>query len=178
MIPKSILFCTDFSENSYDARECAVDFAKAFHANLYLLHVIDVSITDLLNFSEAPDVAFPSYGASLPVELKEEIQKSVVENTRKALEGIRLELTDRIKDVSIHFSEGVTSIEIVKFAEENSVDLIVMGTHGRTGFEHLIMGSTAENVVRMAKCPVLTVRSTDMSGKTSKMGKGMGPNIS
>lgn len=51
-------------------------------------------------------------------------------------------------------------MEIVKFAEENSIDLIVLGTHGRTGFTHLIIGSTAENVVRMAKCPVLTVKSS------------------
>jgi nucleotide-binding universal stress UspA family protein len=161
MIPTNILFCTDFSENSSDAFNCAVDYARAFDANLCILHVLDVSGIDLLNFADAPDVAFPSYGSSMPPEIKEEIQKSVRDNTRKALDQIRLEVTDKIKNVSTHFAEGVTSVEIVRFAEENSIDLIVMGTHGRTGFKHLIIGSTAENVVRMAKCPVLTVKSAN-----------------
>lgn len=161
MTPRNILFCTDFSENSSEAFNCAVDYAKAFNANLCILHVLDVSGIDLLNFSDSPDVAFPSYGASMPPEIKEEIQKSVRDNTRKALDQIRLEATDKIKNVSTHITEGITSVEIVRFAEENSIDLIVMGTHGRTGFKHLIIGSTAENVVRMAKCPVLTVKSAN-----------------
>lgn len=160
MIPRNILFCTDFSENSSDAFNCAVDYATAFNANLCILHVLDVSGIDLLNFSDAPDVAFPSYGVGMPPEMKEEIQQNVRDNTAKALEQIRLEVNDKIKNVSTHFAEGVTSVEIVRFAEENSMGLIVMGTHGRTGFKHLIIGSTAENVVRMAKCPVLTVKPT------------------
>lgn len=158
MIPRKVLFCTDFSENSSDAFDLAVDYASAFKAKLYVLHVLETSGIDLLNFSDAPDVAFPSYSISLPIEVKQEIQKSVHDNTRKALDQIRLEATDKIKEVSTHIKEGVTSLEIVKFAEEISADLIVMGTHGRTGFKHLIIGSTAENVVRMSKCPVLTVK--------------------
>ena len=160
MIPKNILFCTDFSENSSPARDIAVDYAEAFKANLSILHVLDTTGLSLMNFTEAPDVAFPSYGAAIPLQLTEEIQKSVKENTLKALEQIRLDALDKVRNISVHYAEGVTSVEIVKFAEENSVDLIVLGTHGRTGFTHLIIGSTAENVVRMAKCPVLTVKSS------------------
>lgn len=160
MIPRNILLCTDFSENSSPARDIAINFAEAFKANLSILHVVDTSGLDLLNFTEAPDVAFPSYGAAIPVKLTDEIQRSVKENTLKALEQIRLDALDKVKNVSVHYAQGVISVEIVKFAEENSIDLIVLGTHGRTGFTHLIIGSTAENVVRMAKCPVLTVKSS------------------
>ncbi len=160
MIPKNILFCTDFSENSSSARDCAVDFTEAFKANLAILHVLDTSGLNLIGFTESPDVAFPAYGVAIPVQLADEIQKSVRENTLKALEQIRLDALDKVKNVSVHYAEGVTSVEIVKFAEENSIDLIVLGTHGRTGFTRLIIGSTAENVVRMAKCPVLTVKSS------------------
>ena len=160
MVPRNILFCTDFSENSSGARDCAVDFAKAFNANLAILHVLDVSGLSLMNFVESPDVAFPAYGSAIPVELADEIQKSVRQNTLKALEQIRLDSLDKVKNISVHYVDGVTSVEVVKFAEENSIDLIVLGTHGRTGFTHLIIGSTAENVVRMAKCPVLTVKSS------------------
>ncbi len=58
---------------------------------------------------------------------------------------------------------GIPANEIVRLVEEESIDLIVMGTHGWTGFKHLILGSTAENVVRTAKCPVLTVKSSEVA---------------
>ena len=54
-------------------------------------------------------------------------------------------------------TEGIPSAQIVRYAEENSIDLIVMGTHGRTGFNHFLMGSEAEKVVRRSSCPVLTI---------------------
>ena len=164
MIPKTILFCTDFSENSADARECAAAYSRVFDSSLYVLHVIEVSGVDLLNFSDSSDVGLPPLASGLPLQLKSDIQEVVRENTSKALEGIRLELADKVKNVTTYIREGNPATEIIRFAEDYSVDLIIIGTHGWTGFKHLIMGSTAENVIRKARCPVLTVKSSIAQG--------------
>lgn len=150
MIPKIILFCTDFSDNSSTACDCARDYAKSFGASLFVIHVLDYS-----------GQTSPAFRSEFSTGHQEAYQTNVRDETMKALEQIRLELVDQVKDVTTYLREGVPSSEILKFAEEYSVDLIVLGTHGWTGFKHLIMGSTAENVVRMAKCPVLTVKPPD-----------------
>ena len=62
------------------------------------------------------------------------------------------------KNYQIVFREGEPFVEIIRRARKDSVDLIVMGTHGRTGLDHVLFGSTAEKVVRKSPCPVLTVR--------------------
>ena len=64
----------------------------------------------------------------------------------------------RFKNFKIVFKEGEPFIEIIQRAKKDSIDLIVMGTHGRTGLDHVLFGSTAEKVVRKSPCPVLTVR--------------------
>ncbi len=84
---------------------------------------------------------------------------NIQEEVRKAFEEVKQDLSAQIESVSTHSRVGVPASEITKFAEENAIDLIVMGTHGWTGFRHLILGSTAANVVRTAKCPVLTVKA-------------------
>ncbi len=146
MIPKKILVCTDFSENSRQARETAADYAQAFGARIAILHVINSS-----------RLGFPAFETAVNVE---EVLKVVTDSVEK---GFRT-LVDEYKKIDVgvttHSRVGVPANEIVRFAEEESVDLIVMGTHGWTGFKHLVLGSTAENVVRTAKCPVLTVKSS------------------
>ena len=146
MIPKKILVCTDFSENSRQAREAAADYAQAFGARIAILHVINSS-----------RLGFPAFETAVNVE---EVLKVVTDSVEK---GFRT-LVDEYKKIDVgvatHSRVGVPANEIVRFAEEESVDLIVMGTHGWTGFKHLVLGSTAENVVRTAKCPVLTVKSS------------------
>ncbi|MDD3472467.1 MAG: universal stress protein [Syntrophaceae bacterium] len=149
MIPKSILFCTDFSENSAAARECAIDYAKAFDAKLLVLHVVNSS-----------RLGYPAFEAGVPFDLQG-VLLNIQEEVRKAFEDVEEELKPEIQNLSTHSRVGVPSAEIIKFAEDNAIDLIVMGTHGWTGIRHLILGSTAENVVRTAKCPVLTVKSSE-----------------
>ncbi|MGB6066698.1 MAG: universal stress protein [Desulfomonilaceae bacterium] len=147
MLPRKILFCTDFSDNSKPARKCAVDYAKTFNAELIIFHVINSS-----------RIGYPSLEEGIPVDIRtalSDIQQSV----ERALNFVASECRKELAQVQTSVRIGPPAREIVRFAEEESVDLIVTGTHGWTGFKHLIMGSTAENVVRTARCPVLTVKS-------------------
>ncbi len=150
MIPKKILFCTDFSENSRPALEHALDYAKTFGAELLILHVINSS-----------QIGYPSLEEGVPVDVRSALD-SIQQSVSKALDLISKECSS-VTTVSAHSRVGSPSFEIIRFAQEHSAGLIVMGTHGWTGFKHLIMGSTAENVVRTAECPVLSVRSSAKS---------------
>jgi nucleotide-binding universal stress UspA family protein len=148
MTPKRILLCTDFSENSEPAAQAAVDYARAFRAELIIIHVINSS-----------QIGYPSLEGRVPMDIKETLGK-IQESVKKALQLKAEQCCQGLGDVRTYSRIGIPAREIVLFAEENSIDLIVMGTHGWTGFKHLLMGSTAENVVRTAKCPVLTAKSS------------------
>jgi nucleotide-binding universal stress UspA family protein len=153
MAPKKILYSTDFSENSAAARECAIDYARVFAAELAILHVINSS-----------QIGYPSLEEGVPLDIKSALE-GIQQSVNKALELIGTECRQKIQFVSTHCRIGTPAYEIVRFAKEQQVQLIVMGTHGWTGFKHLIMGSTAENVVRTATCPVLTVRPGRKPGR-------------
>jgi nucleotide-binding universal stress UspA family protein len=141
---KTILFPTDFSNGARAAMDHAVSLAKDYQARLILLYVIqDISIAEWY---------IPS---SLSVaDLLEDMQKSATAEMDKW--GV--EVSAQVKDVEKMVVRGVPFVEIIKTAKDKQVDLIVIGTHGRTGIDHLLFGSTAEKVVRKAPCPVLTVR--------------------
>ena len=139
-----ILFPTDFSDFSKYAASFAVSFACDYGAKLYILHVAetlhDVSETFLAKFST------------------EEFRDRVEEMAAEELESASTpDMLDRL-DYEVALAKGKPSNEIVTFAKTRDIDLIVMGTHGRTAVEAALMGSTAEKVVRKASCPVLTVR--------------------
>jgi universal stress protein A len=153
MIPRRILFCTDFSENSLPAREYAIDFAQAFGSALVVLHVVNSS-----------RLGFPAFEPGVPFDLQQ-VLLGIEESVQKAFEVLTDECKDKVRSIKTVSKIGIPANEIVRLVEEESVDLIVMGTHGWTGFKHLILGSTAENVVRTAKCPVLTVKSTEENPK-------------
>jgi universal stress protein A len=147
MLPKKILFCTDFSENSLPARKLAIDYAKVFDAELEILHIINSS-----------QLGYPSMDEGIPVDIRS-VLDGIQESVDKALDLIAKECRASLSSVKVCSRIGRPAAEIVRFADEHSAGLIVMGTHGWTGFKHLIMGSTAENVLRTSNCPVLTVRS-------------------
>jgi nucleotide-binding universal stress UspA family protein len=151
MVPKKILLCTDFSENSRGAQQLAVDYAQAFGAQLVILHVINSS-----------RIGYPSLEERIPIDIKETLNR-IQDAVDKALGLVCAECTSSSLDVKTYSRMGTPAREIVRFAQEESVQLIITGTHGWTGFKHLIMGSTAENVVRTATCPVITVRSASGS---------------
>jgi universal stress protein A len=147
MIPKNILFCTDFSENSLSARECAIAYAVSFGASLTVIHVINSS-----------QIGYPSLADEVPLDLKSALD-GIRDSVTKALELIADDCSRQVKEVHTSYAMGSPAYEIVRYAKEHGIDLIVTGTHGWTGFKHLILGSTAENIVRNSTCPVLTVRS-------------------
>lgn len=145
MLPKKILFCTDFSENSLPARNLALEYGKAFGAELVVLHVID-SWT-----------GYPAYAESAPVDVRE-VVRALDEAAKTNLEALAKECQEVIPAIKTITSVGVPAEEIVRVCTEEKVDLIVVGTHGWTGLRHMLLGSVAEKVLRTSECPVLVVR--------------------
>jgi len=141
---KTILFPTDFSETSQEAARYAISFAREFKAKVFVLHVVNEKI-----FTES----------SMPrVVSVEEMEREMTEEARKRLKTLVPAEEAEGLDWETVIRQGEPFIEIIRFAKDQDVDLIVIGTHGRSGFEHIIFGSTAEKVVRKAPCPVLSVR--------------------
>ena len=139
-----ILFATDFSEGSSNALPYAVDMAKQYGAKLFFIHVIyDVSKTA---------------GWYVPHVSIDEMYKDMEKSARAELEKSFIEEMKGLKDVEYIILKGTPHEEITRFVEENKIDLIVLGTHGRKGIDRMLFGSTAEQVVRYAPCPVLSVR--------------------
>ncbi|RMG02523.1 MAG: universal stress protein [Nitrospirae bacterium] len=141
---KKVLFPTDFMEGTKDAVPYAVDIAKKYNAKLYLMHVI-YEVTKASGLY-VPHITLDELYRSMEEEAKNQIQKAYLEETR----GF-----DNLEYV---VKKGIPYEEIINFASEEGVDLIVIGTHGRKGLEKLFFGSTAEKVIKHATCPVLTVR--------------------
>ncbi|MBI1822581.1 MAG: universal stress protein [Nitrospirae bacterium] len=138
---KKILVPTDFSPESERLLKYAVMTAKSFGARIHLFHAIEP-------FPYTTTDAFMVVDNS---EALKSIADSLIKNFTSLLrkQGI---------PVKASMSVGSPAREIVMKAVQEKVDLIIMGTHGRTGVEHVLLGSVAEKVVRMAKCPVLTIR--------------------
>jgi nucleotide-binding universal stress UspA family protein len=133
---KRILVPTDFSETSDAALKYGIGLAQAFSARLYLLHVPKSGVNFEADF---PMVQFETAP-------QERLETLVSEQEAREL---RPEYALRI---------GAPSDQIVRYAGDRDIDLIVMGTHGRSGMPHMVLGSVAEKVLRAAPCPVLTVR--------------------
>ncbi len=142
---KKILFCTDFSENSDCAFPYALNLARTYGARLVIFHVM---------------VERTFYYWSSPENRDEVKEKRIEIGRREALNRYRPALGNftNYEYLSCEAGEGEAHYEIVKAAREECVEIIVMGTHGRTGLNHLLLGSTAGNVVKNSPCPVLTVR--------------------
>jgi nucleotide-binding universal stress UspA family protein len=140
-----ILVPTDFSKYSEIALNYAAALAEKFGAEIYLLHVVQ----DLALF--IPDAVAVAPPIAVPVE-------QFTAAAREALQ--RLVRNPQLAALRVHqeIREGTPFYEIVRFAKEGSIDLIVMGTHGHAGLAHVLLGSVTERVVRKAPCPVLTVR--------------------
>jgi universal stress protein A len=147
-----ILVPTDFSEASEAAAKYGVALARAFNARLHLLHV--ESRHDLEIIVERELVVQKhlreTTAAKLPQNVARELLGKIL--TEQEENELRAEYVLRAS------GRHGPYLEIVRYAKERNIDLIVMGTHGRGFVAHLLMGSVAENVVRYAPCPVLTVR--------------------
>ena len=146
MVPSKILFCTDFSENSEPARQLAVDYAKAFGAQLIIVHVVDSTV-------------FPSYVGWVSQEIHDIVSR-IEQSAIDTLQSVEEQCRQVLADVKTHCRTGSSAFEIVAVANEEGADLIVVGTHGRTGVKHLVMGSIARSVLRTAHRPVLIVEAS------------------
>ena len=144
----NILIATDFSDTSAAALTYARELAHAFNGTLHVLHVTGNVV--------AQAIGIEGYTTDWVA-----LQQEVDDAARKQLEGIVTE-NDRqtLSAKAIVITSSSPAQAIVSYANDAHVDLIVVGTHGRGGMAHLLMGSVAERVVRTAPCPVLTVRQT------------------
>jgi len=143
---KNILVATDFSEPSNSALEYGRAIARTFNASLHVLHVVDSLVSQGMLADAAP-VDYSDLSKELEAAARRQLEATIREDDRRELGA---------KTVLMTFSGPAHGI--VSYATKANIDLIVMGTHGRGGWSHLIMGSVAEKVVRLARCPVLTVR--------------------
>ena len=142
---KNILCPVDHSDCSKEALKYAVSFAMKDNSKLYLLHVIDIRAFDESINAMTPQIPDDETLAQLKTKL---------------LDCIPEEMRDDM-NVEALVVQGIPFVEIISTAKRNDVDMIVLGSHGRTGISHMMMGSVSEKVVRKAPCPVLTVRKSD-----------------
>ena len=144
---KRILVPTDFSYTSDLAVEYAIDLARKYGASIHVLHVLeDVNFTAVY-----PDGFFAEL-PTLRAQLMTQAQARIAETADKCV-ATNLTVTTQVTD-------GRPARVIAEIAALRGTELIVMGTHGRGGVAHMVMGSVAERVVRTAPCPVFTVRDT------------------
>lgn len=141
---KTILFATDFSENSEYAFDYALAMARKYQALLAIVHIINEPV-DLRGFY-VPHISFES--------LEEEIE----EGARKMMEKFCRTHVSDYENYQTFIVPGIPYDEIIKKAEDLKADLIIMGTQGRSGLDHVLFGSTAEKVVRKSPVPVMTIR--------------------
>jgi len=142
---RRILVATDFGEASATALAYGRAIARRYGASLDVLHVTEN--VALMSWTGYPDTALP---ASLQFEVErdaqEQLERLLRDDDRRDLGATAVTVTDTMPAEAI-----------VAYASEHGIDLIVMGTHGRTSLAHILLGSVAERVVRLAPCPVLTV---------------------
>ncbi|MDY0270505.1 universal stress protein [Trichloromonas sp.] len=140
---KTILFALDFSQSSDYAFQYALSLARKYQARLLIVHVINEPV-DLRGFY-VPHISF------------EKLEQEIEEGARKMMDKFCRDQLGDYGSYETFLLPGIPYDEIIKKAEEQSADLIIMGTHGRTGLDHVLFGSTAEKVVRKSTIPVMTI---------------------
>ena len=141
---KKILCPTDFSEASLKGLDYAVEMASLFQAELSIVYVLPI----LPHSATDPNIHF-----EIP-----EYERMIHKDSEKQLEAIIAQRVPKNLTARTLIGHGNPAHEIVRLAEEEKADLIVIATHGHTGFHHLVVGSVAEKVIRLAHCPVFAVR--------------------
>lgn len=144
---QKILAPYDFSAQSEHALQFAADLARRYEAPISVVHICDP------NWFSVPE-SFLLYKPSQLPQLMAGLEKKL-EPVKHAL------LAANVMQVKTQVLQGTPYAEIVRLAKTDGFDLIVMGTHGRAGVSHALLGSVAERVVRNAHCPVLTIRHPD-----------------
>ena len=147
MVSVNTIICPiDFSDFSHAALSHAETIARTFGAELIVAHIVEPVLYPV---AYGLPVADPSFN------LEEESRRGA----QKALAPIVDDIASRGVDAKSLVSTGTASLKVCQLVEEHGIDLVVLSTHGLTGVKHMLMGSTAERVVRRCKVPVLTVKA-------------------
>ena len=145
---KKILSPIDFSELSMEAMRGAMELAKDVGAEVHLVHII------------APHHVFIPLPLATNAEQSRELAReaAMLEQAEAELNRLKKDEFGDSKKVATHTEVGNPATKLVDYAKRNEIDLIMLATHGRTGAEHLVIGSVAEKLVRYAPCSVLVYR--------------------
>lgn len=147
---ETLLVPVDFSVHSKAALRYAIGLARALGAKIHLLHCYGVDMLQAFPYD-------PPYLANLPQDFDERVREAA----ERKLDDYRAEVEQAGLVVEVHLSKSFPSDAIMQTAEELEADMIVMGTRGLTGLKHVLLGSVAERTIRIAPCPVVTVKSDD-----------------
>lgn len=140
---EKILFPVDFSDTSEYAVSLALDIARKFNSRIYIQHVMDETVID------------PLFAGDIPLD---SFRDSLERKATKAMDEFIEDHVKHFENYDVIVASGIPFQEILKTAKSLEASLIVIGTHGRTGLEKVLFGSTAEKVIREAPCPVLALR--------------------
>lgn len=151
---KKILVPTDFSENAINATKAAADIARKTNAEIILLHIIELP-------QEAMDAIKPGYEIPEIIFFKQFAEQKLTEASLSAdLQGLTVSQVLRL---------GRTLNHVTEIAESNDVDIIIMGSHGASGYKEMFIGSNAEKVVRNSEIPVLVIKNNASELKYEKV---------
>lgn len=148
MTYENILITTDGSKGAEAAAKHAIDIADQYDAELHILYVVDIGVDTSL---------------SSVADLMSQLESSgkLEEIGKKAVEFAKDKVKEKDIDSKVAMKRGTPHKQINSYADDNDIDMIVMGTHGRTGIDRMLLGSVAEKIVRSSDIPVLTVRQND-----------------
>jgi universal stress protein A len=141
---KNVMVATDFGEAADAALRHGRELAGRFGATLHLVHVVETS--------------YAGVGVETYVPVLPDVYGELEGAARRRLNGLIESMGNGPHAIPAVLPSAVPSVAIIDYARDHDIDLIVMGTHGRGGLVHLVMGSVAERVVREAPCPVLTIK--------------------
>ena len=142
---KELLVAVDFSDPSIRALQVARDIAMRLNAKIHIVHFVPMRIMDM--------------GMEGGVDFIEEMHQKDLEEAGIKLENFVKNHTTQDDEVDHHLKSGEPAAEINNMVKDLEADMVVMGTHGRTGLKHLLMGSVAESILHAVEVPVLCVRS-------------------
>ena len=138
-----ILVPIDFSDHSKKALQYAIPFAEQFEASIDLLYVVEPAVYPA-DFSFG-QIGMPNVENELRVKGEQELHELITNEVKERVPAQAL------------VKVGLPFVEVISYAKDEGIDLIIVATHGHTGVEHILFGSTAEKIVRKAPCPVLSV---------------------
>ena len=146
---KNVLVATDFGEAADTALTYGRELAQRFDATLHVLHV-------------AENVYITAFGAETYASFAPDLQRDIEADAQRRLREVVVDSDSTgPRTVPVVMTSSSPSFAIIDYAREHEIDLIIMGTHGRGAIGHVLMGSVAERVVRLAPCPVLTIRQRE-----------------